>query len=216
MRTVLLSVKGFNTAKQRLATSLTAGERSNLARAMLKDVTRAINESELTQRRIVITASSEVRDFVSSVGFEVVDEPEPRGQSAAINQMTEELSPGSSLLLSLPSDLPMLVGKEIDEVFATQEKGSAFIPSRDGTGTNGVLMKPGVRIEMDYGPDSLKRHLDRAAKSELLVSLLKIPGIAFDLDTPCDLADFIDLEPTDTETWKSVRKDSLFLRGRKG
>lgn len=215
MRTVLLSVKGFNTAKQRLATALTVKQRSVLARAMLKDVTRAINESDLTERRIVITASHEVKDFVTSVGFEVINEMEPKGQSAAINQMTEELGPISSLLLSIPSDLPILAGKDIDKVFDSKEKGISFIPSRDGTGTNGVLMRPGMRIEMDYGPDSLARHTASAAKSDLVASLLEIPGIAFDLDTPRDLADFIELEKTHTETWKCIAEDELFLNWRK-
>ncbi len=206
MKTVLLPVKGFSEAKQRLAPVLNPTERSALARAMLKDVLAAVAGSRSTERAIVITASSEVRDLSLGFGFEVVDENTVAGHSAAVNRMTLELGTGASRLLSIASDLPTLRADEIDGVLDADFDGLALMPSRDQTGTNGVLMQPGRRIEMEYGTDSLRRHLASAQASRLSVDVVDIPGIRFDVDTAKDLFDLMDTRPLDTHTWSYLSR----------
>ncbi len=209
MKTVLLPVKGLSDAKQRLAPALKPAERSALARAMLTDVLAAISGSHSTERAIVITASPEVRDLSLGFGFEVVDESIVAGHSAAVNRMTSELRTVSSRLLSIASDLPTLRAEEIDRVLDADCEGLALIPSRDQTGTNGVLMQPGCRIEMDYGADSLRRHLASAKACRLRVDVLDIPGIRFDVDTPQDLFDLMDAHPVETRTWSYLSESGL-------
>ena len=209
MKTVLLPVKGFSDAKQRLAPALKPNERSALARAMLTDVLAAISGSHSTERAIVITASAEIRDLSLGFGFEVVDESIVAGHSAAVNRMTSELGTIASRLLSIASDLPTLRAEEIDGVLDADREGLALIPSRDQTGTNGVLMQPGCRIEMDYGADSLRRHLASAQARGLRVDVLDIPGIRFDVDTPQDLFELMDARPVETHTWSYLSGSGL-------
>ena len=217
MKTVLLPVKGLSEAKQRLAPALNPTERSALARAMLTDVMAAISGSHSTERAIVITASAEVRDLSLGFGFEVVDENIVAGHSAAVNRMTLELRTVASRLLSIASDLPTLRAQEIDGVLDADCEGLALIPSRDQTGTNGVLMQPGCRIEMDYGTDSLHRHLASAQACRLPVDVLDIPGILFDVDTPQDLFELMDARPVETRTWSYLSGSGLerYLRAQR-
>ncbi len=209
MKTVLLPVKGFSEAKQRLAPVLNPTERSALARAMLRDVLAAVGGSHSTDRAIVITASGEVRDLSLGFGFEVVDENIVAGHSAAVNRMTLELGAVASRLLSIASDLPTIRAHEIDGVLDADYDGLALIRSRDQTGTNGVLMQPGCRIEMEYGTDSLRRHLASAKACHLPVDVLDIPGIGFDVDTAKDLFDLMDTRPVDTHTGSYLSRGGL-------
>src|SRR5262245_42310466 len=116
MKTVLLPVKPFKDAKQRLAPALDAATRAGLARAMLSDVLRVLARARSPQRVVVFTAADEVVEMVKPFKFQIVAEKSVDGHSAAVNRMVEELSGTSSHILSIASDLPRLVPSEVDFV----------------------------------------------------------------------------------------------------
>src|SRR5262245_9313792 len=101
MKTVLLPVKDFRNAKQRLIPAMDAASRAKLARAMLSDVLRALAEAKEPNRVLIYTAAQEVVDTVRPFGFDVVIETSVLGHSAAVNCMVDELSATSSRLLPL-------------------------------------------------------------------------------------------------------------------
>ena len=202
MKTVLLPVKGFSDAKQRLASAYDADMRAGLACAMLTDVLRALSLARTPDRIVVFTASEQVTQIARSFSFDVVSERSVEGHSAAVNRMVADLSATSSRLLSIAGDLPKLVPGEIDFVLDVASDPVTLIPSRDWTGTNGVLFIPPGRITMEYGPASFRRHLSKAAAAGLPADVLDVPGIAFDIDTPEDLQAFVDDPRTDSETWR--------------
>ncbi len=202
MKTVLLPVKGFRNAKQRLTSILTSDQRESLVRAMLLDVLVAITSSNSVEQAIVITASDEAGRLAGAHGLEVVGETRVNGHSAAVNYMARRLSDTASAFLAIASDLPALRGEDIDQVLDSGGDGIVLMASRDGTGTNGVLMRPGATIEMEYGPHSLNRHVSLARANGLAVDVLEIPGFGFDVDTPDDLAHLIQAAPRNGETWR--------------
>ncbi|HKV70030.1 MAG TPA: hypothetical protein VJN62_02225, partial [Gemmatimonadales bacterium] len=61
-------------------------------------------------------------------------------------------------------------------------------PSRDESGTNALLLPPGVVIHPAYGLGSRRAHRSIARRLGLRVVEVHRPGLAFDLDTPADLA----------------------------
>ena len=134
--------------------------------------------------------------------FDVVLEKSVDGHSAAVNRMVLELLPSSSRILSIASDLPSLVPSEIDFVFDAASEPITLIPSRDWTGTNGVLFIPPARITMEYGEGSFRRHLSKAAAAGHPADIMNLPGIAFDIDTPEDLGLFLDDPRQDSQTWQ--------------
>src|SRR5438445_6296934 len=124
MKTVLLPVKDFRQAKQRLASALDPQRRAGLARAMLCDVLRSIANSQAPDRVVVYTASEAVAEVVRPYSFDIVEELIVSGHSAAVNRMVEDLSGHSSHILSIAADLPALTAAEVDRVF---EAGSCDI-----------------------------------------------------------------------------------------
>jgi 2-phospho-L-lactate/phosphoenolpyruvate guanylyltransferase len=202
MRTVLLPVKDFRFAKQRLAAVLDPQRRAGFARAMLSDVLRTISEARRPERVIVFTASEEVAKLARPYDFEIVQEVNVRGHSAAVNQMVDSLSAEASHILSIASDLPTMQAAEIDHLFDVPSAGVRLVPSRDGTGTNAALFVSPARIQMEYGAGSLQRHLSNASAAGFEVSVLSFPGIAFDIDTPEDLQMFLRQDLTASSAWR--------------
>lgn len=202
MKTVLLPVKGFSGAKQRLASKYDSGMRADLACAMLSDVLRALSGARTPERIIVFTAAGEVTRMARSFDFEVMTERSVEGHSAAVNSMVSDLLPGAARILSIAADLPRLASSDVDFVLEAASGPITLIPSRDWTGTNGVVFIPPGRITMEYGAGSFRRHLSKAAAAGLPADVLNVPGIAFDIDTPEDLQAFLDDPRKDSETWR--------------
>jgi 2-phospho-L-lactate guanylyltransferase len=205
MKTVLLPVKDFSHAKQRLIPALDAAQRQGLARAMLADVLNALARTRVPERIVVFTAADEVIRMAKEYGFEVVIEEPVEGHSAAVNRMIAELAASSSMILSLAADLPLLAPSEVDFALSAASEPVTLIPSRDWTGTNGVVFIPPARIAMEYGEGSFRRHLSKAAAAGLRSDVMNLPGIAFDIDTPEDLQALIDDPPENSETWRYLR-----------
>jgi 2-phospho-L-lactate guanylyltransferase len=206
MKTVLLPVKDFKNSKQRLIPALDADGRAGLARAMLKDVLTALSRARVPERVVVFTAAEEVMEMARPFGFEVIHERSVDGHSAAVNHMVEDLSETSSRILSVAADLPRLTPSEIDFVLHASSEPITLIPSRDWTGTNGVVFIPPARITMEYGEGSFRRHLSKAAAAGLASDVMDLPGIAFDIDTPEDLKAFVEDPRTDSETWRYLQQ----------
>ena len=202
MKTVLLPVKDFGSAKQRLASALDASTRAGLARVMCVDVLSAVARTRVAERVIVFTAADEVIQIARPFGFDVVLEKSVDGHSAAVNHMVSEMLSSSSRLLSIASDLPRLVASEIDFALDAASEPVTLIPSRDWTGTNGVVFIPPARILMEYGEGSFRRHLSKAAAAGHRSDVMNLPGIAFDIDTPEDLDMFLEDPRKDSETWR--------------
>jgi 2-phospho-L-lactate guanylyltransferase len=60
-------------------------------------------------------------------------------------------------------------------------------PDRHQKGTNALLLSPANIIEYDFGPDSFKRHCERAQKSGARLEIVELPTLGLDLDLPEDL-----------------------------
>jgi 2-phospho-L-lactate guanylyltransferase len=91
MKTVLLPVKDFVNAKQRLIPALDAPTRAGIARAMCVDVLNAVARTHAPERVVVFNAADEVVQMARPFGFDVVFEKSVDGHSAAVNQMVSEL-----------------------------------------------------------------------------------------------------------------------------
>jgi 2-phospho-L-lactate guanylyltransferase len=202
MKTVLLPVKTFTDAKQRLAPVLNPETRAGLARAMCKDVLNTLARTHVPERVIVFTAADEVIEMAQPFGFDVVREKSVDGHSAAVNQMVSELLSTSARILSIAIDLPRLVPSEIDFALDAASEPVTLIPSRDWTGTNGVVFISPAHIAMEYGDGSFRRHLSKAAAAGHRADVMSLPGIAFDIDTPEDLGLFMNDPRKDSQTWR--------------
>jgi 2-phospho-L-lactate guanylyltransferase len=206
MKTVLLPVKDFKDAKQRLAAVLDPEQRAGLASAMLADVLDALSAANQPERIVVYTASESVIRHVAPFGFQIIREHEVHGHSAAVNSLLPALLAESQRVLVIASDLPHLSADEIDRAFTVECGSIGIMPSRDGTGTNGLLFTSPSFISVDYGDGSFIRHKKAALHSGFTPAVFEMIGIAFDIDTPEDLRLFTEDPRLESETWRFLRR----------
>ncbi len=83
------------------------------------------------------------------------------------------------------ADLPNLTVEDVAALLsASATTGAAFAPDRHGQGTNAIALADARSFDFAFGPGSFARHLAQCADA----AVVNRPGLAFDLDTPADLA----------------------------
>lgn len=187
----VVPVKPSGAALRRLAGMLDARARRELQAAMLDDVLAALAAARGVGEVLVVTADPEVAARVPVLGARVVpDHSPPRGMNAAVEiGLAEATRAGYEAALVLTADLPLASAAEIGSILAADapERSVVLVPSRDGTGTNAMLIRPPDALRPHLGPDSRSRHLEHAHRAGVVARTLDLPGLALDIDLPDDL-----------------------------
>jgi 2-phospho-L-lactate guanylyltransferase len=172
---VLVPLKALDRAKSRLAEALIPEERAELMRSLLDHVVGEIREAGLERITVVTTEPLEDYETWDDHGLAWND-----ALAAAIEEIVT-----TPLVAIVSADLPSLRADEVEElVSATPERGIAIARALDG-GTNAVTMRPPGLVRTHFGELG-----SAAVHSGLGVDhvILDLPGLAFDVDTPADLA----------------------------
>jgi 2-phospho-L-lactate guanylyltransferase len=178
---VLVPVKQLDDAKSRLAGSLDPGERADLVRELLAHVLSVVEQAEVGPVTVV---SAEPLELDGIPRFDDRGLPWNKALSAAMAELVQE--PVATIVAA---DLPLLTDEEVRAlVMATPECGIAIARASDG-GTNAVSMRPPGKVETHFGrPGSAAVHERAAWLAGADAHVLDCPGLAFDVDTPEDLA----------------------------
>jgi 2-phospho-L-lactate/phosphoenolpyruvate guanylyltransferase len=178
---VLVPVKRLDGAKSRLAESLDPAERADLVRELLAHVLTVVRDAEVGPVTVV---SAERLELDGIPRFDDGGAPWNDALSAAMADVVEE-----PVAVIVAADLPLLTREEVRAlVMATPECGIAIARASDG-GTNAVSMRPPGKVETHFGePDSAAVHERAAWLARADAHVLDCPGLAFDIDTPEDLA----------------------------
>ncbi len=190
---IIVPHRGLAAAKTRLAPVLDDAERESLARRLLERVLAVAHES--CGDVVVITPSEALRPLVAAAGARLAVQ-HGMGLNAGLEEARREaLADHIDTLLVLHGDLPNL---GTDDIAAFRDavpapSGVAIAPDRGGSGTNGLALRPPDAIAFRFGVGSLAaHHAEAEARGVELVEVHR-PGLAFDLDTPADLARWIEL-----------------------
>jgi 2-phospho-L-lactate guanylyltransferase len=190
---VIVPHRGLGSAKTRLAPVLDADERMDLARRLLAGVLRAAREA--VGDMVVISPAAELQPLVEEAGARLVVQ---RGMG--LNQGLDQaraaaLADGVELLGVLHGDLPNLSGDDVRALLAAagEPRAVAIAPDRGGTGTNGLALRPPEIIGFRFGVGSLAAHREEALAAGVEPVMVQRAGLAFDLDTPEDLARWLEL-----------------------
>jgi 2-phospho-L-lactate guanylyltransferase len=192
----VLPAKDMVDAKQRLAAVLSPAERRLLFRTMYEDVLAALAEASGLAGIAVVTRDPEAAAVARAYGTHLIEEPENRGQTAAIERAAEALAAdGAAGMLTLPGDAPLITAREIEAVLTAHGTGApamTIVPAHDRLGSNCIAVSPPGLIPFSFGNDSFRPHLAAARKRGVEPRIVDLPGIGLDIDTPDDLRTLID------------------------
>src|SRR3954471_16520855 len=171
---VLVPLKRID-PKSRLAGELPLEDRVRLMRGLLAGVIGAVREAGV-ERGTVVTG-------LSLKGHEVWDDRGLAWNDALAAAIEEVVT--APLVAIVSADLPSLRAEEVEGLLAaTPERGIAIARALDG-GTNAVSMRPPGVVRTHFGePGSAAVHAGLGVDHVVL----DLPGLAFDVDTPEDLA----------------------------
>ena len=187
MTIAVLPIKSFPRAKSR--TALDDGEREQLAESMARDVLAALAAVEGLAAILVVTREPRAAEAATAEGADIVYDAEEPGHSAAAQLgIAEAVRRGARRVLLVPGDCPLLDPVEVDRLLRSARPGVTVVPDRHGTGTNALVLDPPDVIAPSFGPGSCERHPALARDAGADVQVVEVPTLAFDVDTPEDLA----------------------------
>ncbi len=189
----VVPVKEQDRAKERLAPLLPSGLRQALAAAMLEDVLSALAAAPGLAGLIVVTVDRQARRLASHYGARVAEEGARDGHTGAVTAAARLLAgEGRAGMLTLPGDVPLVTPGEISQVIAAHRSPPSFtiVPSHDEGGSNAILVSPPDAVPLRFGIDSFFPHLRAAEACGIRPGVLRLAGIALDIDNPEDLAAF--------------------------
>ena len=190
---VLIPVKGFRNAKQRLSPLLDAGEREQLAEVMFRDVLKQVVRARGLVETVIVTGDDKVTQIASSLGARVMREEAEKGETDAVDFARGELKRARcEAVLIIPGDLPLMRAEDLEQVLAQVPEGTTapfalLVPSHDRMGTNALLLAPPDIIKLRFGYDSFSYHMNQVSARGLPMRFLENERIALDIDEPRDL-----------------------------
>ncbi|MFI5267285.1 MAG: 2-phospho-L-lactate guanylyltransferase [Chloroflexota bacterium] len=184
----LVPAKVLVGAKSRLAAVLDEPERATVALDMLRAVLEQLRLVRNVHAYAVVTSDERAAAVARQLGAIVVAEPSEGLNLALDAGLAWAGEQGAEALLVVLSDLPLALANDLEAVAGCAEQAQvAIAPSKDG-GTNALLLRPPNAIPFRFGRDSASYHRFEAEKRGLEVAFVDRENLAFDVDTPEDLA----------------------------
>ena len=187
---VIVLIKDFGDAKQRLRPVLGPKARRGLAR---RNARLAVRAAAAGDRVLVVAGGAGAADLAEVWGADVLLEPRQEGQNpAAARGIARAIAGGADAVLLLSSDLPLVT---IDAVREVLEAGSQLtgpvamaVPAVGRGGTNALYLRPPDAITLQFGADSLAKFRHEAESRGVEFVVHHSDAMALDLDEPGDLA----------------------------
>jgi 2-phospho-L-lactate guanylyltransferase len=189
---VVVLIKDFASAKQRLRPALGTKSRRALAR---QNAHLAVTAASAGDRVLVVAGSKEVATLAESWGADVVTEPHQDGQNVAAARGIERAAAGGAgAVVILSSDLPLVTQRSVKQLidFGAQFEPPAVVavPAIGRGGTNSLYVRPPDAIGLHFGNDSLTRFQEDADDRGVSFAIHHSDAMALDLDEPSDLERF--------------------------
>lgn len=177
---VLVPVKGFAAAKQRLAGVLSAADRAALVRHMAERVIAAAAPLPVH----VVCDDEAVATWAEGAGTQVLWRPGHGLNGAVADGVASLAKLGITDVLVAHADLPLAH----DLATVIRPGLITLIPDRHDDGTNVIALPARLAFRFRYGPGSFRHHLTEARRHGLGVRVWRDPDLGLDVDLPADLA----------------------------
>jgi 2-phospho-L-lactate guanylyltransferase len=194
----LVPLKHHGEAKTRLAGLLSVEERIELKEASTADVVAAVEAAYGITAITVVSSGSAKRRLATRLGADFFDDAGLEWNDALLAAMRRVAEPCAVVV---SADIPLLRPDELERlVDAAPERGIAIGRALDG-GTNVVALRPPAALRTCFGEHgSARLHAELAERAGLSRSVVDLPGIALDLDSPDDVQRFLAAAPASSST----------------
>ena len=209
----VLPVKEMQGSKERLAPLLSPEERVALMRVMVGEVLAALTAARGLAGVAVVTLDGWAAEAARQAGARVITEGARTGHTGSVTAAARVLAAeGATGVLTMPGDIPAVTAAEVEALI---EGHCAFsiAPSHDEMGSNGVVLTPPDVVPLRFGDDSYRPHLAAARAAGVEPRILRLPGVAMDIDHPADLTLFARLpQAAGTRTLAWLREAGVLAR----
>jgi 2-phospho-L-lactate guanylyltransferase len=184
---VLVPVKAFAAAKQRLDGVLDPSARAALATAMATTVLEAAGPL----RAAVVCDDLGVRRWAEAQGAEAIWTPGLGLDGAVMTGVAHLGERGVDRVIVAHADLPLAT----DLAWLADTDGVTLVPDRHGDGTNVACVPAGAGFGFTYGARSFDAHRAEATRLGLVLRLVPDVRLGWDVDVAADLAPPPELHP---------------------
>ena len=192
---VVLPLKDFVNAKQRLSGVLAPHERRRLFHAMVEDVLDVLSQHPLIEQTVIVSDDPSAAMLAEHYQVEYLEESRLNAKglndvvTAAAKVLAEER--GVEDILIVHGDLPLISEHELQRLIMTHQMSEkpaiSIAPDTHKQGSNCMLCSPPQVIQFHYGENSFQKHSDEAKQRDITVNVVPQPGLACDIDNPADL-----------------------------
>ena len=208
----IIPVSKFRDAKTRLSPKLTAIERENLLKSMLKDVIGVLDG--FVENIVIISSDDDVLSFVNELGVETLKERGVTDLNGALMQAIEHCSKFCSQVLIVPSDVPLIKKDHVKGILNKSNDFDVVIAPAKGGGTNALLC-PTSSFSVKFGDYSFFEHIDEAKIKGFTFSIYDSFYLSLDVNTAEDLGEIM-LHGIGTEARNYLKKVQLKVRSNHG
>jgi 2-phospho-L-lactate/phosphoenolpyruvate guanylyltransferase len=188
MISVVVLQKPMFRSKTRLNSLLSADQRMGLAYSMLYDVFNVLSEVPSIDELSIVTCDPNAIQLAQKFGANIFYEQCVSGMNYAIKTFVDSLDHRVKELFILPSDIPLITVKELDNIINQKRQAPVTIfPCKNRTGTNGLLLSPPKVMDTAFGINSLEKHSLNANKAGLEYQIGTAPFLSYDIDTTIDV-----------------------------
>jgi 2-phospho-L-lactate guanylyltransferase len=187
---LVIPVKSLRDGKTRLSSVLDpVKRRAFMDRLLVRTLNQAATFPGL-DRTLIVSACDETRARAIALGAHSLDES-GCGLNAALKLAHASIrQQDATQLIVVPCDLPFLRAEDLQHLSQLATSGNIVIaPDRRMRGTNGLCFDATLEFSFEFGPDSYARHKNNARRLQRDYASAERPGLAFDVDTPDDLAE---------------------------
>ena len=214
---LVVPVKNFIDAKQRLREYLGQSERAELYRCMLEDVLDCVCRLNLLDGIALVTLDSTATALADKFGIRIISEPANRGHTEAVQYGIEMLmKEGVGEIMTLPGDIPLVTPSELQSLVDSHNnlncsRAFSIVPSRDYGGSNAVICSPPDVVPLAFGADSYFPNVQKAKAAGIEPNVVELLGISLDIDTISDLRAFISRDVA-TRTSRYLNESGISAR----
>ena len=117
---------------------------------------------------------------------------------------------GRAGMLTLPGDIPLVTPGEISSILAAHSPAPSFtiVPSHDERGSNAIACSPPDAVPLRFGENSFYPHLEAAEACGVRPNVVRLPGIALDIDNPEDVVSFMRTQSA-TRAWAVLAEELM-------